>query len=30
MTTLNKSKSITISFSNTKRTQWGSYRRYSL
>ena len=27
MTTLNKSKSITISFTNSKRTQWGNYRK---
>jgi len=30
MTTLNKSEFTTISFSKTKRTQWGNYRRYSL
>jgi len=29
MTTSNKSTS-TISFSSTKRAQWGNYRRYSL
>lgn len=30
MTTLNKTKVNKVSFLNSKKTQWGNFRRYSL